>query len=48
MTQEKDQDSAKVSLEEKVAEWDTRVDEAKVQLSLSGMEAQDALRPLLT
>ena len=45
MTQEKDQDSTKVSLEEKIAEWDTKVDEAKVQLSLAGMEAEDALRP---
>ena len=45
MTQEKDQDSGKDFFEETLADWDTKIDQARVQLSLASMEAEDALRP---
>jgi len=35
----------KAQLEEELAKWQTKIDEAKVQMSLVGMEAADKLRP---
>lgn len=40
-------DTIKVQLEEELAKWQTKIDEARVQLNLGSKDAEDKLRPYI-
>lgn len=37
----------KAQLEQELAKWQTKIDEARVQLNLGGMEAEEKIQPYL-
>lgn len=40
-------DTIKLQLEEELARWQTKIDEARVQLNLGSKDAEDKLRPYI-
>ena len=45
MSDQKENKTLKAELEEELAKWQTKYDEAKVQLHLGAKDAQDKLQP---
>ena len=47
MNESSKMNSMKAEMEEELAKWQTKIDEARVQLNLGGKEAEDKLRPYI-
>ena len=45
MDQNEDKSTIKNQLQQEVAKWQTKIDEAKLQLNLAAMDAHDKLQP---
>ena len=45
MTESTKIDDLKAQLEQEMAKWQTKIDEAKLQLQLGSMDAEDKIRP---
>ena len=47
MTESTKIDELKAQLEQEMAKWQTKIEEAKLQLQLGSMDAEDKIRPHL-